>query len=410
MKFYKDILINIIKDKCIMKSKLQTELKITRTSFWKWERGKTIPSEKNIRKLAKLLDINVSEISDLKELEIDTLESNLVIQNINNNWLKETLASYTDRTENKNRLKNQIDAVYSDLSESRMIISALLNNMEHIFYIKNHRNKYITANNKFIELMKLNEGFNVNEKNDFDLMSKKDAIKNNAEDQHLIENNKKMIYEGYIPNTRKKRWAVIIKSPILNEENSVCGLTVTYTDITERKISEERIKILDSAINQSNTVTWITRKDSIGDIKRMIVYYVSDSVSNLYGYQKEDYYNDPYFFYDHSVYPEDKGIYLKMKEKRTLSLDNLDSLNYQLRICTKKKEIKWIETSASVIKFDDKEYYIFVNTDITDRKNQEQLYDKQKLNIALKLYKDGVDIDLLTKATELTKDEIINKR
>ena len=410
MKFKKDVLIKIIKDKCIMKSKLQEELNITRTSFWKWERGKSVPSEKNIRKLAKLLNVSVSEISDLKELEIDNLDSNLVIRNINNNWLKETMASYTERTGNKNRLKNQIDAVYSDLSESRMIISALLNNMEHIFYIKNHRNKYITANNKFIELMKLNEGFNVSEKNDFDLMSKIDAIKNKDEDQLLIENNKKIIYEGYIPNTRKKRWAVIIKSPILNEENSVCGLTVTYTDITERKIVEERIKILDSAINQSNTVTWITRKDSIKDIKRMIVYYVSDSVSNLYGYPKEEYYNDPYFFYDHSVYPEDKDIYLKMKEKRTLNPDNLDSLNYQLRIYTKKKEIKWIEASASIIKFDDKEYYIFVNTDITDRKNYEQLYDKQRLNIASILYKDGVDIDSIIKATELTKDAIINKR
>ena len=210
MIFYRDKLTEIIKNRDLKKVSIQRKLNVSRPAFWNWEKGKSVPSENNIRKLAKILEINISEISDLKEKELDGQIFDRITDSIGgNNWLKQTNASYEERTKAKNSIINRINKTYSELAESKMVISALLNNMDIIFYIKNHNNRYITANNNFIDTMKLNKNYNVNGKTDVDLMNANDAKKNNSEDDFIISSRKKTIYEGVIPNTRKKRWPLL---------------------------------------------------------------------------------------------------------------------------------------------------------------------------------------------------------
>ena len=43
---------------------------ITRTTLWRWEKGKQTPSETNMLKLARVLDVSVNEISDMQESSI----------------------------------------------------------------------------------------------------------------------------------------------------------------------------------------------------------------------------------------------------------------------------------------------------------------------------------------------------
>jgi PAS domain S-box-containing protein len=364
MQFYKEKFTKIIKETGIRKTFIQKKLSIAGSTLWYWENGMRVPTETNVRKLAKLFDINVNEISDLKEKELDDKKFDKITDNIkSNNWLEQTLASYDERSNKQNLFINQIKEVFTELSESKLIISALLNNMDIIFYIKDHKNQYITANNQFIETMKLNKNYNVNGKIDNDLMSVNDAKLNREEDNTLINNNKKAIYEGFIPNTRKKKWAIVIKSPILNEDGDVFGLAVTYTDITERKITEERVKILNNAINQSNTVISIAKFTQNKETQYL---YLSDSVESIFGYSKENFTKDGDFFLNNCVHSDDYNMI------NNIRITNNYPETYEYRIVTKTKEVKWIKTRTTQIQYQNMQCILFIHIDATIEKNNRE--------------------------------------
>ena len=365
MQFYKEKFTKIITETGIRKTFIQKKLDIAASTLWYWENGMRVPTETNVRKLAKLFDIDVSEISDLKGKELDDKKFDKITDNIkSNNWLEQTLASYDKRSNKQNLFIEQIKEVFTELSESKLIISALLNNMDIIFYIKDHKNQYITANNQFIETMKLNKNYNVNGKIDNDLMSVSDAKLNREEDNTLITNNKKAIYEGFIPNTRKKKWAIVIKRPILNEDGDVSGLAVTYTDITKRKITEERLKILNNAINQSNTAIFISEFSSN---KGAHIIYLSDSVKGVFGYTKESFIENKNFFLNNCVHPDDYDMINNMRITNNIP----ETLDY--RIITKTGEIKWLKTRTTPIQYQNMQCLLSIHVDITTgKKNQEQ--------------------------------------
>ena len=396
MLFYRDKLVKIIKQKDLKKASIQRKLNVSRPAFWNWEKGKSVPSEDNIRKLAKILEINVSEISDLKEKELDQqIFDKIIEQPKGNNWLKQTNASYEERTKIQNSIIEKIQNTYSELAESKMVISALLNNMDIIFYIKNHNNRYITANNNFIDTMKLNENYNVNGKTDIDLMSANDAKKNQAEDDSIIKNRKKITYEGVIPNTRKKRWAIVTKIPIFNEDDDVYGLAATYMDITERRQLEEKLNVLDASMNQVNAVVCILRGGDYELHKEN--FYISDSVEKLYGYTKEEFYADNHLLRRKIIHEDDVQGYTNwLIEKKY-------SHKYSYRIKTKSGENKWCKSIASEITYQNKKCIVLIVTDITKEKSQDNM-----LNVARKMFAKGIKSDVISEITGIPKKTFIS--
>ena len=365
MKFYYNKLRMILNEKGIKKAFVQKSLNIAASTLWYWEKGIKTPAENNVRKLSKLLGIEVSEISDLKEKKLDNEKYDKITDSIqSNNWLEQSLTSHTEHQNSHNYFVNRINKVFKELSESKIILSALLNNMEINFYIKNHSNKYITANDKFIETMKLNKGYNVYGKKDSNLMSREDAVENCTEDELLIRNNKKVVYEGYIPNTRKKKWAVIIKIPILDEGGNVFGLSATYTDITERKITEQRINILDSAISQSNVAVTIC---NINSKNKNRYPYLSKSIEKIYGYTRDNFTKEKMFFWKHCIHSDDYDRVMKIYEENTFPE------TYEYRIITKSKKVKWLKANVTPIQYKNMQCLLFIETDITtEKKSMEQ--------------------------------------
>ena len=365
MKFYYNKVKMYIEEKGIKKTYILKNLNIAASTLWYWEKGVKTPSENNVRKLSKLLELEVGEISDLKEKKLDSEKYDKITDNVQvNNWLKQSLASNAEHQNSHNYFINRINKIFTELSESKLIISALLNSMEVIFYIKNHNNQYITVNNKFLETMKLNIDYNVHGKNDNDLMHLQDAVENTAEDELLISKNKKVVYENYIPNTRKKKWAIIVKNPILNENGDVFGLSAIYTDITERKITEQRIDILDSAISQSNVALTICNINS----KNTNHYpYLSKSIEKIYGYARDNFTKEKMFFWKHCIHPDDYDRVMKMYEENTFPE------TYEYRIITKFKDIKWLKANATPIQYQNMQCMLFIETDITaEKKSMEQ--------------------------------------
>ena len=364
---------NIISKKGLSSAYIRKRLNITKSTLWNWVNGKSTPREINIRKLAKLLEININEISDLKEKELDNALFKGITENSEGgNWLKQTNESFKKRIEKMDNVLKYIYSTQEELSESRIVVNALLDNMNIIFYIKDHKNKYITANNKYIEQMKLNDNFNISGKDDFDLMKNIDAKKNNNEDLLLINSNKKVIYEGYIPNSRKKKWAIITKNPIVNDDDEVCGLAVTYTDITDRKLAERNIKVLDTAIGQSESVIAIVKIDKRQGSQYL---YLSKSIESVYGYPREAFLNDNNFFWNNCIHNDD------LERIRKMHLDLNFSKEYEYKIITKSNEIKWMKSRSTKVEYQNLQCYMLIGSDITKSKKEKALKELVEANI-----------------------------
>jgi len=65
--FYKDKALKIRKSKKLNSGYVANALNVSTSTLWSWENGRRNPSNENIIKLAKILDVPLTEISDLKQ-------------------------------------------------------------------------------------------------------------------------------------------------------------------------------------------------------------------------------------------------------------------------------------------------------------------------------------------------------
>ena len=220
---------------------------IARTTLWEWESKKRVPSEVIIRKLAKILKIDVALISNLKEelkvINADFSEPRHAIGSLFNN-------SFEHRENQFEHIIDEIKKLKDELDQSSVIIKALLTTMHTMFYIKDVNLKYVIANSNFLLNLSLPENFISKGHDDKTFFPAKEAKDNTAQDKEVLYSKKPVItQEGYIPGTRKKKLGLISKIPIIDSQNNAVGIVGTFLDVTERKNKTE--------IN--NTVAYIER-------------------------------------------------------------------------------------------------------------------------------------------------------
>lgn len=300
MKFYIDRLRSIRKNKKITSEELSKKIGISRITLCAWENAKRIPSEPKVRMLARILDIPVNEISDLmpdkpkSETNIFSIDSTIVSLLGN------------DSKKNKERLSTVISGIIDinkELSDSRLVIEAMLSSFPSIFYIKDANLRYITANEAFLNNLSLNKNFSVFGKSDSDFFPILEAKANYEMDKEILATGKsKLDEEGYIPGSRKKKWGIISKTLIFDSERKIAGILGSFVDISKRKQAEELREILEDNINEwQNCMT-------IFDLTEQKYVFVSKAVERITGHPAENFYNIPNFHYNVCLHPDDKAI------------------------------------------------------------------------------------------------------
>jgi transcriptional regulator with XRE-family HTH domain len=126
---------------------------ISRSTFWKWQNEVFSAPETKIRKLAEILKISVSEISDLNET---ISKSEKHFSEIVDSWLSLSDMDNTERQNTVNHLLNGISRLNKDLSQSAIIIKALLSSLETMFYIKDSNLNYVTVSESFLKTLNVN--------------------------------------------------------------------------------------------------------------------------------------------------------------------------------------------------------------------------------------------------------------
>ena len=283
--FYRNKFIKLRKLKGLTIEKVIKQAGITRVTLWRWENGKNEPSEMQIRALSRILDISVSEISDLID---EKPLSKAHFSDIINSWLVLADSTQQQLINQENKMIDFIRQRHYELMQTSTVIRALLNSMDSIFYIKDINLNYITVNNMFLQNLHLNKNYSVFGKNDGDLFSSIESKKNNEQDQEVLLTGKAVKeYEDYIPGSRKKKWGLISKSPIFDSEQKIAGIVGTFVDITDRKKNENRRKLLESAIDKiEEYCIWVTKNESDNRMKSNYI-YMNNSVETIFGIEKE---------------------------------------------------------------------------------------------------------------------------
>jgi PAS domain S-box-containing protein len=466
---------------------------ISRSSISRWETGKLEPSEKMIRKMARFLQIAVSEISSLVD---EQPKSHSLISGVAESYLSFT-EDHTDFYDRSiNTLHKTVHSLNNKIKETAIITKALLSSMDICFYIKDINSKYVIANKKLLKILSLPVDYNILGKTDGDIFSYKEAKNNFEEDIDVLRTGESILkQEAYIPGTRKKKWGMVSKIPILDINGSTSGIIGTFVDITDRKKEEERRKILEESVkniedgvliwknpdkridrvktifinngiqkitgmsleiafvfkNWLNIVHWddqelfekalfiadssktaiykfriidkvndqeriirvkvfqyekdsyiglfrdITEEVRENEIKEMLeqalystkdvvwysrleptykILYISQSVSELFGYPPEVFYNDKDFWYKNCCHPDDVEELLNYRD------DMRWPSKKEHRIIRKDGQVRWIETSVTPKKVRGKQCVFYIDRDITERKEAEK--DRELLEELMK--------------------------
>ena len=333
--FYKDKVLKIRKAKKLNSGYVANALDVSTSTLWSWENGRRNPGNESIRKLAKILDVSVTEISDLKQhvnSDYNSMLSN-EFENISEIFSKnKELLLINQNIKALDLIKNTT----TELGRIASVFRAIIKNLNMIFYVKDTKQNYVIANDAFINNISLNIDYIVKGKKEEDFFPSEDAKFLTAEDSQILKSETPVLNrEGYIPGSRKKRVGLISKFPFYDSSDNLAGIICIIDDITER-YKESRIRgLLENALNYSKDIVFL--KKATGDRKYL---YISESVSELYGYEKEQFLNDPLFWETKCLYPDDKDIALSFSD------ETLKSQIKKYRIITKTGEVRSLEASV----------------------------------------------------------------
>lgn len=367
VKFSSSNFIEIRKRKQINISSIAKKMGISRRTIWMWEKNNSVPKEDFVRKLARILDIPVTEISDLVE-EYPKAKKDLVA--IGKSW--KSLTDDAEETE-----KDFVDIFYklsqyrNELKRSKLIADALFSSLDGIFYIKNADLKYVEVNKNFLEMLSLPEEMLVHGKDDYSFFSKIEAEKNTLQDKQVLKTGEAIRnFEDYIPGSKQKKWGLLSKLPIFNKGKEITGVIGVITDITVRKQNESLREILELNISSIKDAIYI--KDT--DTDKFL--YINKAFEEYASCEAKKIYNKKFFhIIINHVYEEDKKKVIEF-------LQNASSEQIEYRIIKQDEDIKWIEIKISHIEFQDKKCQMGVLRDITERKRIEEMYKLLEAHVA----------------------------
>lgn len=359
-----------------------------------WENGKLVPSEKKVRELARFLNISVGEISDIQNEQVSSVNN---LSDIAETWF--SLAEFKEDVHNRliDSLFNGINGLDKRLRQSSIIINALISSIHTIFYVKGTDQKYIVANNHFFNNFSMGTKSGILGKEDKDFFSLTEAQKNYEEDKNVMLTGKAVIdREDFIPGTRKKEWGLISKIPILDLKGNIAGIVGTIVNITERKIAESTRIALDNAINKLDECIWVAKILDFEKNKYKVV-YLSDAIEKMSGVKKEEFFKNSELWTEF-IHPDFKEKILKARASKVFPR------YYEYKAVRQgNKEEYWRED----VTYKNGDMLFGIAKDVTSLvKLRENALKKNNIKIARRLQDQGVDPNIILKATGVSVNEI----
>ena len=333
---------------------------ISRTTLYEWCNGLKNPTETNLRKLSKIINAPISEISDLPQ---NTPISEETLSNAASSWLELSQKIPNTQSFEYKQIINNVYKMEKKLSEASLIIQGLLKTTDFIVYIKDTNSKYIIASKAFTDNLSLPDSYNVEGKEDVDFFSAKEAKKNYSEDKNIIFHGDKITKrEEFIPGSRHKKWGLTSKLPIYDSENKILGILGSFIDITEKKKDEQLRGILETGISEFSEVFTIL------DNKNGERLFTNVNLSNPeHAYMNPARYDTKNFLERISIiHPEDR--------KKIINYHKFQNWpkKFKFRVIGENNDIKWIGATYKKVEYLGKSCTAALYRDITAKTKIEE--------------------------------------
>ncbi|HBM17235.1 MAG TPA: hypothetical protein DD381_12975 [Lentisphaeria bacterium] len=233
MNFFYQKARDIRKEKKIRIDAVASQLGISRATLWLWETGKSNPSERMIRLLAKILNIPVELISDLKAEALTS--ENVELSRINSLLYSFGNTNIIERRNHQAHYLTGIQRLFDELNQVSAVTATFVNTIQMVCYVKDLSLKYVLVNNAFLDNLSLSRQYKSLGKTDQDFFSREEAKQNAEEDERVIVRGIAESNEGFIPGSRKRKWGIISRIPIMDFQGKVTGVLVYINDTTERR-------------------------------------------------------------------------------------------------------------------------------------------------------------------------------
>ncbi|HJO94427.1 MAG TPA: PAS domain-containing protein [Victivallales bacterium] len=349
---------------------IASELGKSTKTIWTWEKGIAVPSDGEIKLLAKILDINVKKISNIKinsnkfdntygtvddflnaSVELEKEFGDLSVENLLK--VKALKHSIEELTKANNRYK-----------ENSKKLNDAIDSLKFFIYVKNRDLKLRQVNTIFTNYVNLSKE-EIYGRTFTDIFGLHDQTLNelrNLEQYVLktgIEVDEKRIV---IPGSLGEKAGLVSISPFSFDGDKVTEIISYIKDITDLTKALERQSLLEDTINHLDEVIWMYK------LKPFPHYiFMSESVIDIYGIESKEFIKKPGICKD-SIYSEDRKFVLKENNK-VFSRDKFH-LELDYRIMTVSKKIRWIRSKT--IKRTGSDILFGIISDITKEKQNER--------------------------------------
>ncbi|MFX1600628.1 MAG: PAS domain S-box protein, partial [Promethearchaeota archaeon] len=261
----------------------------------------------------------------------------------------------TERKKIEQQLENSKEK-YKNLSEELEII---MDSVPALIFYKDTRNNFIRVNKYIADAHRMKKE-ELEGKSCFELFPEKQAQAYWKDDLDVIKNGKpKLNIDEPWETEEGSRWVLTSKIPYVNDNGEVIGVIGISTDITERKMSEQKLK--ESEEKYRNLI----ETSSMGlleiDMNRGGVIYINPRLLEIIGYTEEELKDEEIFF--KAIFPDNLHNIKKLHEEKDIEFNifnkegkiiwlsgrtlpsygeegNLNTLRLWLQDITEKKEME----------------------------------------------------------------------
>lgn len=158
--------------------------------------------------------------------------------------------------EQVNQKTQSLEHINVQLTESSLILTAVLNTIPSRVYWKNKKSVYVGCNNAFAEDAGVDDISQIKGKTDYDFPWAEMADRYRKYDNQVIQSGEASLHiEEQLVNLRgDKSWRDSNKIPLRDESGNIIGVLGTYQDITVRKLVEQDLQVAKEAAETANQV------------------------------------------------------------------------------------------------------------------------------------------------------------
>jgi two-component system, sensor histidine kinase and response regulator len=247
---------------------------------------------------------------------------------------------------------------------------ALLENLPQRIFLKDRNSLYLSCNSRFAQELGL-EPVQVFGKTDYDLFPAPLAEKRLQDDARVLAEG--VPVERDEMRERDHAWVSKALIPLKDDSGAVCGLLGTLTDITSRKLAEQRLKESEERFRTTFEqaavgICHLTLGGALIRINRRYCEILGYSQEELLGKTLEG-----------IIHPEDLAAERACVGR--LLAREVDNYSLELRLSRKDDSLVWVNLSMSLVRRPDGEpkYYAGVIEDVTAKHEAEVLRQERDL-------------------------------